>query len=202
MNSAMMGRCLVPGHATGDVLYSTVPLSFWMGIDTETGSIIDRHHPLCGETVTGKIFVLPGARGSCSGSCGLLELIHNDRGPAALVFEQDEAILTLGAMIAGEIFGKTIPIASVGSENFRRLADEKTLTVSNGHVSSGHSDLRAEAPRADATVNLTAADKSVLDGAEGKARQVAMRIITRFAEVQGITELTDVAQGHIDCCFY
>ena len=42
------GRCLVPGHASGAVLYSDVPLSFWMGIDTETGAIIDRHHPLCG----------------------------------------------------------------------------------------------------------------------------------------------------------
>ena len=48
----IVGRCLVPGHASGEVLYSDVPLSFWMGIDTETGVIIDRHHPLCGEVVT------------------------------------------------------------------------------------------------------------------------------------------------------
>src|SRR5689334_25323769 len=95
----MIGHCLVPGHAGGEVPYSDAPLSFWMGIDTETGVIIDRHHPLCGETVTGKIFALPGARGSCSGSCGLLELIHNNRSPAALIFAEAEAILTLGAMI-------------------------------------------------------------------------------------------------------
>ena len=66
----IIGRCLVPGFAQGEVLYSDVPLSFWMGVDTETGEIIDRHHPLCGENVTGKIFVLPGARGSSSGSSG------------------------------------------------------------------------------------------------------------------------------------
>ncbi len=35
----IIGRCLVPGHACGEVLYSDVPLSFWMGIDTETGEI-------------------------------------------------------------------------------------------------------------------------------------------------------------------
>jgi predicted aconitase len=51
-------------------------------------------------------------------------------------------------------------------------------------------------------VNLTDADQTMLAGAEGKARQVAMRIITRFAEVQGVTELIDVDQAHIDCCFY
>jgi hypothetical protein len=200
----MMGRCLVPGHATGTVLYSDMPLSFWMGIDTETGEIIDRHHPLCGETVTGKVFVLPGARGSCSGSCALLELIANDRAPAALVFEQDEAILTLGAVIAGEIFGKSIPIASVGAENFARLADQKTLTVSNGRVLLGRADPES-APGPIATgeaLHLTEADKAMLAGAEGKARQVAMRIITRFAEVQGVTTLIDVDQAHIDCCFY
>jgi predicted aconitase len=199
-----MGRCLVPGHATGDVLYSDVPLSFWMGIDTQTGAIIDRHHPLCGAVVTGKIFVLPGARGSCSGSCALLELIANDRAPAALVFEQDEAILTLGAVIAGEIFGKSIPIASVGAENFARLADRKTLTVSNGRVSHAptHSETVAPEPMRGGALNLTEADKAMLAGAEGKARQVAMRIITRFAEVQGVTELIDVDQAHIDCCFY
>jgi predicted aconitase with swiveling domain len=140
------GRCLVPGHASGEVLFSDVPLSFWMGIDTETGEIIDRHHPLCGEVVTGKIFVLPGARGSCSGSCGLLELIHNDKAPAALVFAEDEAILTLGAMIAGEIFGKTIPIAAVDPSASRKLAEPETLTVDNGRVCFGRLNSKHEVP--------------------------------------------------------
>jgi len=198
----IIGRCLVPGFAQGEVLYSDVPLSFWMGVDTETGEIIDRHHPLCGEVVTGKIFVLPGARGSCSGSCGLLELIHNDKAPAALVFAEDEAILTLGAMIAGESFGKTIPIASVGAENFARLALQKTLTVDNGRVSLGRAGSKNDAPASPPRLNLTAADQAMLAGAGGKARAVAMRIITRFAEVQGVTELIDVDQAHIDCCFY
>jgi predicted aconitase/predicted aconitase with swiveling domain len=196
------GRCLVPGFASGEVVYSDVPLSFWMGIDTETGAIIDRHHPLCGTVVTGKIFVLPGARGSCSGSCGLLELIHNDKAPAALVFAEDEAILTLGAMIAGEIFGKTIPIAAVDSETFVQLAAQRTLTVDNGTIRFDRAESRGVVPEPTARVKLSATDQAMLAGEEGKARQVAMRIIKRFAEVQGVTELIDVAQSHIDCCFY
>ncbi|WP_395014543.1 aconitase X [Dongia sp.] len=198
----IVGRCLVPGHASGDVVFTDVPLSFWMGIDTESGAIIDRHHPLCGTVVTGKIFVLPGARGSCSGSCGLLELIHNDKAPAALVFAEDEAILTMGAMIGGEIFGKTIPIAAVDSESFARLAEQKSLTVDNGRVAVGRVESKGEIPTPTRRVNLTASDQAMLEGAEGKARQVAMRVIARFAEVQGVTELIDVGQAHIDCCFY
>jgi predicted aconitase len=108
----------------------------------------------------------------------------------------------LGAVIAGEIFGKSIPIASVGSENFARLADRKTLTVSNGCVSRGRSHSENAAPLGGAALDLTPADKAMLAGAEGKARQVAMRIIKRFAEVQGVTALIDVDQAHIDCCFY
>ncbi len=198
----LIGRCLVPGSASGEVLYSDVPLSFWMGIDTATGAIIDRHHPLCGQVVSGKIFVLPGARGSCSGSCGLLELIHSGKAPAALVFAEDEAILTLGAMIAGEIFGKTIPIAAVDPASFARLAEQEILTVDNGRVWFGRNDANGFVPPSPARVNLTAADQAMLAGEEGRARQVAMRIIARFAEVQGVTELIDVDQGHIDCCFY
>jgi predicted aconitase len=119
-----------------------------------------------------------------------------------LVFAEDEAILTLGAMIAGEIFGKTIPIAAVDPESFARIAGQKVLTVDNGRVAFDRADSKHAVPAPAVRVNLTDADQTMLAGAEGKARQVAMRIITRFAEVQGVTELIDVDQAHIDCCFY
>jgi predicted aconitase with swiveling domain len=189
MMSATVGRCLVPGQATGEVLYTDVPLSFWMGIDTNTGEIIDRHHPLCGQVVTGKIFVLPGGRGSCSGSCGLLELIMNDRAPAALIFENDEPVLTLGTLIASEIFGRSIPLASVGPTWFSRLATAKSLEIADGRIAADGTEPIAFAVSPSAasasTLNLTDADKAMLEGAEGQARQAAMRVILRFAELQG-----------------
>jgi hypothetical protein len=42
----------------------------------------------------------------------------------------------------------------------------------------------------------------MLDGRDGKAAQVAMRIIARMAAVQGASELIDITQAHIDGCIY
>src|SRR3954462_5309834 len=82
----MTARTLVHGHAQGEVLFSSIALSFWGGVDAVTGRIIDRHHPLSGESVAGKVLAIAGGRGSCSGSAVLLELILNGHAPAALVF--------------------------------------------------------------------------------------------------------------------
>jgi predicted aconitase with swiveling domain len=64
----LYGKMLIEGVAEGQVLASTVGLSFWGGVDPETGIIIDRHHPLHGSSLAGKIFAIPGGRGSCTGS--------------------------------------------------------------------------------------------------------------------------------------
>lgn len=79
------GTAVVGGAAEGEILADTTELSFWGGIDPETGEVIDRHHPLRGRHITDRILVIPGGRGSCSGSGVLLELLLNGRGPAALV---------------------------------------------------------------------------------------------------------------------
>jgi predicted aconitase len=45
-------------------------------VDPSTGEVIDRHHPLSGACVTGTILAIPSARGSCTGSSVMLELIQ------------------------------------------------------------------------------------------------------------------------------
>ena len=44
---------LVPGKANGEVLKLDEPLSFWGGVDPETGEIIDLRHPQGGMSVKG-----------------------------------------------------------------------------------------------------------------------------------------------------
>ena len=43
---------LAPGLATGEVLVLDEPLSFWGGLDPETGTLIDAHHPQAGVSLT------------------------------------------------------------------------------------------------------------------------------------------------------
>ncbi|MHC5534566.1 aconitase X catalytic domain-containing protein [Priestia megaterium] len=51
-------------------------------------------------------------------------------------------------------------------------------------------------------ISLSDYDKALLAGSEGKAKQTAMNIILRIAEVQGATELIDISRAHIDGCIY
>lgn len=62
------GLILAAGEARGDVLACRDGLSFWGGVDPESGRIIDAHHPNRGDCVAGKILLMPTSRGSCSGS--------------------------------------------------------------------------------------------------------------------------------------
>ena len=101
---------LVPGTAEGEILVLDEPLSFWGGLNTATGEIIDRHHPQRGSSVTGRIVVMPFARGSSSTANSLAESIHRGTGPAAIVLAEPDAIVVLGAVVPGELYGEWCPV--------------------------------------------------------------------------------------------
>ena len=204
----LLARALVDGSASGALLYSDVGLSFWGGVDAATGDVIDRHHPLAGQNIAGKILAIPSGRGSCTGSGVLLELILNGAAPAALLFEHVEEILTLGVLVAEEIFGKSIPVVALGSAAFQALKDVRFVKIQEGEVLCSPVPFAADAPASffakeiAQTVALEAADKAALEGANGRAVQASMRIILRMAEIQGATELLSVTRAHIDGCIY
>ena len=59
---------LTIGDVTGEILVCPEGLSFWGGVDPNTGVIIDIHHPCHQQIITRKILMMPSSRGSCSGS--------------------------------------------------------------------------------------------------------------------------------------
>ena len=216
MTSQTMTAChLTGGSAQGRLLYSDTPLSFWGGVHPATGEVIDRHHPLSGQVIAGQVLAIPSGRGSCTGSSVLMEIILNGHGPAALVLEQPDEILVLGAIVAEWVFGQQLPVVSIGAEAFAQLRNARWVSLqANGQLtaSSAPEPLTAlpsaapasASPRVDAAqgIHLNPEDQAILDGAQGKARQVAMQIVLRMARLQGATELIDVVQAHIDGCIY
>ena len=117
-----MSEVLVAGDAAGLVLSLTEPLSFWGGVQESTGKIIDTHHPQHGASITGKILVLPSARGSSSSSSVLAELIRGGVGPAAIVLGVRDPILALGAMVAEALYGRVVPVLVPDADDYARLA--------------------------------------------------------------------------------
>ena len=211
MNEAVFsGAAFVHGKAAGEIIASDVELSFWGGVDPATGEVIDRHHPLSGQTLTGKILTIPGGRGSCSGSGVILELLLKGKGPAAMVLERADDILTLGVVIAEEVFGKSIPVVTIDPKDFRQAMRARYARVEGGRVACGErleSLVRGRNSRSSlepipSSTALMEADKAFLDGAHGKAAQVAMKIVLRMADLQGADSLIDVTQAHIDGCVY
>ncbi len=91
---------LTKGDVTGEILVCSEGLSFWGGVDPETGAIIDIHHPCHQKIISGKILMMPSSRGSCSGSGVLLELSFKNIAPAAIIFCEAEEILSLGALVS------------------------------------------------------------------------------------------------------
>ncbi len=106
---------LIPGpSATASPLVLTAPISFWGGVDPKTSAIADVRHPQYGMTVAGTILMLPGTIGSSSASAVLLELIHRNIAPAAIIMREPDAILLLGVLVAREM-GWATPAAYRGS---------------------------------------------------------------------------------------
>jgi uncharacterized protein len=103
-------RFLVAGEAKGRALVLREALSFWGGVDIETGEIVDRSHPDCGVIVVGRILVMPSGRGSSSSSSVLAEMVRLGTAPAALVLARPDPILVVGALVARSLYGLTCPI--------------------------------------------------------------------------------------------
>ena len=106
----MTGVSYAAGDAEAPALVLSAPLSFWGGIDVGTGRIIDRSHPDLGTSVTGRILVMPGGRGSSSSSSVLAEAIRCGTGPAGIILSIPDPILTVGALVAQALYGVRCPI--------------------------------------------------------------------------------------------
>ncbi|MBD8555928.1 DUF521 domain-containing protein [Rhizobium sp. CFBP 8762] len=201
MSDTVPARIILAGTAHGPVIASREPLSFWGGVDPATGTVIDIHHPLHDHCLTGKILALPSSRGSCSGSGVLLDMALSGRAPAALIFSEAEDVLTLGALIAAEMFGHSLPVVRVSPDVMDKIERADTTTIIDTSLQFDGVTI-ALTPPATSALRLSDADRAMLDGGQGLAVRQAMRIICAMAAQQDAHCLTDVTQGHIDGCIY
>jgi uncharacterized protein len=102
----IIGDPVAPAESVGQVLNLERPLSFWGGVDPETGRVTDVHHPQHGVVVTGRVLVMPTGRGSSSSSSVLLECVRAGTAPAALLVHHVDPILPVGAAVAIELYGR------------------------------------------------------------------------------------------------
>jgi predicted aconitase with swiveling domain len=101
---------MVGGHGQGKAMVLSESLSLWGGLDPRTGKIIDERHPALGQSVSGKVLLLPSGRGSSSASSILLESVRVGTAPAAIITAEPDGILTLGAIVSRTLYDKGPPV--------------------------------------------------------------------------------------------
>jgi predicted aconitase with swiveling domain len=96
----LKGRKIFQGEVEGEVLKSEEPLSFFGGVDPDTGEVVEKGHPLEGKSVKDKILVFPTGKGSTVGSYTLYRLKKNGVAPKAIINKECETIVAVGVIIS------------------------------------------------------------------------------------------------------
>ena len=190
---------IVQKDIKGKIFKCCEGLSFWGGVDPHTGRIIDIHHPNHGSFISKKFLLMPTSRGSCSGSGVLLQLAQSELAPAALIFHETEEILTLGAIVADQLFDKQVAVLRVSKEIYNELALADTAEIFRNKLMFGSKIIKLKRLNIGA-LNLSSEDQSILNGEQGIAQKIAMETICKMARLQNAKELISITKGHIDGC--
>ncbi|MEQ8479294.1 MAG: aconitase family protein [Hoeflea sp.] len=199
MKTGTEATLLVHNDTSGAVLACREGLSFWGGVDPDTGTIIDTHHPDLGASLAGRIVLMPTSRGSCSGSGVLLQLARNGQAPAALVFREPEDILTLGAIISARLFDRPIAVLRLPAETYEALSRAEDAEIKGERLSFAGRRIELSRPESRG-LSLSSRDRDMLEGRGGPARRLAMEVLCLMAAAQGAKDLIDVSRAHIDGC--
>ena len=107
------GRKIYPGVATGETLVTHMAISFFGGVDPDSGVVVEVGHELEGLSISGKVLLFPTGKGSTVGSYTLYRLKHNGLAPAAIVNALCETIIAVGCIIAEIPCVDQIPIERI-----------------------------------------------------------------------------------------
>ena len=96
----LTGRKIYKGKIEGEALVTSQSISFYGGVDPETGIVVEKGHELEGQSITDKILVFPSGKGSTVGSYVIYQMAKTGKGPKALVLKDCEAIVAVGCIIS------------------------------------------------------------------------------------------------------
>ena len=96
----LKGRTIFSAEARGKTLVTRMGISFYGGVDPESGIVVEKNHELEGKSIAGRILVFPSGKGSTVGSYTLYRLKANGLAPAAIINAECETITAVGCIIS------------------------------------------------------------------------------------------------------
>ncbi|MGD0070067.1 MAG: DUF126 domain-containing protein [Candidatus Bathyarchaeia archaeon] len=124
----LKGRLIYKGKAQGEALVTSQPISFYGGVDPNTGVVIEKGHELQGQSVRGKILVFPTGKGSTVGSYTLYRMKKNGTAPAAIVNRECETVVAVGVIISEIPCVDKIDISKIKTGN-KVYIENDTITI-------------------------------------------------------------------------
>jgi len=121
------GRSIFGGKAEGQTLVTSQAISFFGGVDPETGVVVERGHELEGQCIAGKVLVFPTGKGSTVGSYTLYRLKHSGHAPLAIVNEECETITAVGCIMAEIVCVDQLPVGEIPSNSLVRIEDSLVM---------------------------------------------------------------------------
>lgn len=128
----MLARIIKSGYAEGEALVSSEPLGFLGLVDPDSGIVIEKDHPLFGQCIAGKILIFPTGKGSTVGSYTLYRLKKNGKAPLAIINQQSEAIVAVGAIISNIPMVDQVDIKHFHTGDVVRI-QEAEVTILDNH---------------------------------------------------------------------
>ena len=124
----LQGRKIFGGKARGSAMVSREAVSFFGGVNPDTGVIEEEGHPLEGKSVSGRVLVFPHGKGSTVGSYTLYRMMKTGTAPIAILNRECETIVAVGAIIA--------EIPCVDQIDIDQIPDDAVLLIDadNGRV--------------------------------------------------------------------
>ena len=95
----LKGHKVAKGKAQGKALVSRCPISFFGGVNLETGVIVEKGHDLEGISISDSILIFPTGKGSTAGSYQLYELTCSKKAPKAIINIRADPVVVIGAII-------------------------------------------------------------------------------------------------------
>jgi predicted aconitase with swiveling domain len=123
----LAGRIIKSGKASGVALVSSEPIGFLGGVDPETGLVIERGHPLEGESVAGRVLCFPSGKGSTVGSYTLYWMKKAGTAPAAIVNAESETIVAVGAIISDIPMVDRVPLEGISTGDWVTVNGDTVL---------------------------------------------------------------------------
>lgn len=94
------GRKIYKGIVEAEAIVTKDGISFYGGVDPDTGIVVEVGHDLEGQSITGKVLVFPTGKGSTVGSYTMYRMKKNNLAPVAIVNEEIDTIIAVGCIIS------------------------------------------------------------------------------------------------------